>query len=100
MKNSAAGISVSWRNDVDVSIKLTPRNWKAVQSGKTLQLRGKGYYYEGEFFRDYWSFGGGLDGSLSVCYGEDAAVGFEGTVSDARIQEQSGPEPRKRRKAQ
>ena len=47
MKNSAAVISVSWGNDVDVSIKLTPRNWKRVQSGKPLHLRGKGYYYDG-----------------------------------------------------
>lgn len=99
MKSPAAVISVSWGNDVDVSIKLTPRNWKNVQRGKPLQLRGKGYYYDGEFFRDYWSFGGGLDGTLSVCYGEDASVGFEGTLRAARIEEKFSPETKKRRKA-
>jgi len=57
LRNAAAIISVSWGNDVDVPIKPTPRNWKKVQSGNPLQLRGKGYYYDGEFFRDYWSFG-------------------------------------------
>ena len=31
--------------------------------------KGRGYWYEGEFFRDYWEFNGGGPGSLIVWYG-------------------------------
>jgi predicted nuclease of predicted toxin-antitoxin system len=88
MPNVAAIVSVSWGNEVIVSIRLNPRNWARVRRGKPLNIRGKGYCYEAEFFRDYWSFGGGLEGSLTVSYGEDGGVGFEGRLVDARIQEE------------
>jgi hypothetical protein len=51
-------------------------NWAIVKSGKALRLRGKGYRYEGEFFWDYWSFGGGLDGTLLVEYGRGWRLRF------------------------
>jgi hypothetical protein len=97
MKNASAIISVTWGNDVEVSIKLTPRNWAKVQCGKPLKIRGKGYYYEGEFFWDYWSFEGGFEGSLLVSYGQDGGVGFEGKLRDASIQEQSAAIAKKHR---
>jgi hypothetical protein len=84
---TGATISVSWGNDVEVSIRLTPRNWTRIKAGKTLQIRGKGYEYEGEFFWDYWDFSGGLDGSLTVMYGEDGGVGFDGELAEATITE-------------
>jgi hypothetical protein len=77
---TGAAISVSCGNDVEVSIRLTPRNWARIKAGKTFHIRGKGYQYEGEFFWDYWSRGAGLDGSLTVTYGEDWGVGFEGRL--------------------
>lgn len=79
-------ISVEWGNDVQVSLDLTPRNWAKVKAGRTLQIRGRGYYYEGEFFRDHWYFEGGLEGALVVYYGEDGGTGFDGRLSDANIQ--------------
>jgi hypothetical protein len=84
---TGATISVSWGNDVEVSIRLTPQNWARIKAGKRLHIRGKGYQYEGQFFWDYWSFGGGLDGSLTVMYGEDGGVGFDGRLADAEIRE-------------
>jgi len=86
MKNLGAIITVSWGNDVAVSVHLTPRNWARVKAGKTLQIRGKGYYCEGEFFRDYWHFEGGRGGALVMSYG-DGGTGFDGKLSDAEIQE-------------
>lgn len=80
-----ATIVVSWGYEQH-SIRLTPRNWRRVKSGKRLKLRGKGYYYEGEFFWDYWNFAGGLEGSLIVEYGDDGGTGFEGKLSDATIE--------------
>lgn len=85
MTNFGATISVSWGNDVAVSIRLSPKNWAKIKAGKPLRIRGKGYRYEDEFFWDYWSFGGGLRGSLMVTYGDDGAVGFDGPLSEARI---------------
>lgn len=87
MHKTGATISVSWGNDVEVSIRLTPRNWASIKAGKTLQIRGKGYKHEGEFFWDHWDFSGGLYGSLVVTYGEEGGVGFDGLLADAVIKE-------------
>ena len=65
-----AVVSVYWPDDWH-DLRLTPRNWSKVKAGKPLRVRGKGYYYEGEFFWDYWTFEGGLQGELTVNYGRD-----------------------------
>jgi hypothetical protein len=44
-------LSVYWPDDLH-EVRLTPRNWSKVKAGKSLRLRGDGYYYEGEFFWD------------------------------------------------
>ena len=84
--SKSATISVKWGYEVH-SITLAPRNWAAVKAGKPHQQRGSGYRYEGQFFWDYWAFGGGLNGSLDVAYGEEGAEGFRGRLGDARIEE-------------
>ena len=81
-----AKITVKWGYDLH-SIILTPKNWAKIKSGKSLSIRGKGYWYEGECFWDRWSFGGGLGGSLEVTYGDDGGVGFTGMLSDAIVEE-------------
>lgn len=81
---NGAEISVEWGYDLH-TIKLTARNWRRVASGKPLSIRGKGYYYEGEFFWDYWDFGGGLEGRLVVTYGEHGGQGFDGQLKQAMI---------------
>ena len=98
MSKLGATISVQWGNEVRVSLSLTPQNWTKLKSGKALQIRGRGYYYEGEFFRDYWHFEGGLDGALVVYYGEDGATGYDGKASGADIEEHSVSKPKKSRK--
>jgi len=84
MPDEGAEITVEWGYELH-SIKLTPRDWSLVKSGKPLNIRGIGYHYEGEFFWDYWSFSGGLGGSLIVSYGDDGGVGFNGKLSVAEI---------------
>lgn len=82
-------IFVEWGYDGH-SITLSPRNWARVVSGKELSIRGKGYHYEGEFFWDYWHFTGGLEGDLTVSYGNHgdySATGFDGKLGDAIITE-------------
>jgi hypothetical protein len=86
MQDGGAKITVEWGYGLH-SITLTPKNWARVKSGRQLSIRGKGYRYEGHFFWDRWSFGGGLGGSLEVTYGDDGGVGFTGILSDAMIEE-------------
>jgi hypothetical protein len=92
----AATITVTWGYQVH-SLTLTPRNWARVKSGSPLSIRGPGYHYEGEFFWDYWSFVGGLDGELEVGYGGDGAQGFIGRLSSATITEHPHTPKRRRR---
>jgi hypothetical protein len=81
-----ATVTVEW-GDEEHTIVLTLRNWRRIQRCQPLTIRGRGYSYEGEFFWDYWNFCGGALGSLRVEYGDDGGVGFEGSLSDATIQE-------------
>lgn len=81
-----ATVTVGWGNERH-SLTLTKRNWSKVRRGQELRIRGSGYWYEGRFFRDYWHFGGGLDGKLVVSYGEDGGEGFVGTLREADIEE-------------
>lgn len=82
----AAIISVEWGYELH-SVELNPKEWAEVKNGESLGKRGEGYCYEGQFFLDYWDFGGGLDGSLYVDYGDDGANGFIGKLRDASIEE-------------
>jgi hypothetical protein len=90
MLDVGATITVEWGYDLH-SITLAPNNWTRVKSGESLSIRGKGYWYDGEFFWDRWSFGGGLGGSLEVTYGDDGGVGFAGMLSNAIVEECATP---------
>jgi hypothetical protein len=81
-----ATITVEWGYETH-SVTLTERNWKRIKSGKECSLRGDGYHADGEFFWDYWVFGGGIDGELIVLYGDDGGEGFRGKLGDAVIEE-------------
>lgn len=83
-------ITVEWGYEIH-QLVLTPKNWTRVKSGHALTIRGKGYYYDAQFYWDHWNFGGGLDGALSVEYDRpgsfDPGDGFIGNLSDAMIEE-------------
>ena len=86
MKGGGATITVEWGYELH-SIALGPEHWRLIKSGKVLSVRGKGYDYEGEFFSDYWTFSGGVGGSLLVRYGEDGGVGYEGILNPSMVEE-------------
>ena len=86
MSMLAATITVEWGYESH-SITLTPRNWAKIKSGAPHRQRGKGYYCGPEFFWDYWVFGGGMDGDLTVDYGNDGGQGFVGKLRATEIQE-------------
>jgi hypothetical protein len=74
--------SVTWGNgDVCVELPVTQSQWEEIKRGADVTVRGKGYWYEGEWFQDTWYFSGGLDGELRVCY-EDGD-GFVGSPRHA-----------------
>jgi hypothetical protein len=81
-----ARITVEWGYERH-TIVLTARNWSKVKRSHRFRIRGKGYYYEGEFFWDYWGFAGGSDGDLVVEYGNDGGTGFVGKLREATIEE-------------
>jgi hypothetical protein len=82
-KESAAHLTVSWGYDVTVELHVPKQGWSKIMKGEPVTIRGDDYYYEGEFFRDYWDFSGGIDGELRVRYGssedgDDSGEGFVG----------------------
>jgi hypothetical protein len=89
-KESAVHLSVNWGYDVTVNLRVSRRNWSKISKGERVTIRGKGYYYEGEFFWDYWDFSGDIDGELRVRYGSpkdgDYGDGFVGTLRQALVE--------------
>lgn len=85
MTNSGVRVTVEWGYEQH-SLLLTPQQWSQVVSGSPLSVVGPGYAYEGEFFQDYWSFAGGMQGDLIVTYGHDGGSGFDGKLEDAAIE--------------
>jgi hypothetical protein len=89
-RQSVAHLSVGWGYDVKVDLQVSQRNWSKISKGKKVTIRGKGYYYEGEFFWDYWDFSGGIDGELEVRSGSPkdgdySGQGFVGSVREALV---------------
>jgi hypothetical protein len=95
MTKERVRISVEWGYEIH-SITLTARNWAKVKAGKPLRIRGKGYWYDGEFFWDHWTFVGGYEGRLLVEYhllGEWYGNGWDNALKDAEIETFTGAEP-------
>lgn len=85
LKPGGARIAVEWGYERH-EVVLTPRNWARVKGGGKLRLRSRGFSEEG-FQWEYWNFAGGIDGDLTVEYGEDGGKGFVGKLRDAWIEE-------------
>jgi hypothetical protein len=88
-KTSFKQFRIWWGNgDVCVELPVTKSQWEKIGRGQNVTIRGKGYWYEGEWFEDIWHFSGGLDGELEVCYGQPSegdysGQGFVGRPRDA-----------------
>jgi hypothetical protein len=80
---SVGRLRVSWANgDVLLNLAVSPDDWSKIVRGERVVVKGKGYYYEGEFFQDEWTFSGGLDGHLTVSYSSldgETGDGFVGS---------------------
>lgn len=80
-------LEVQWGHNVEVRLRLTPRNWSRLRRGLPFRIRGRGYRYDGDFFWDYWLFEGSPENRVRVEYGRggDRGVGFDGTLHDVEI---------------
>ncbi|WMT71082.1 hypothetical protein [Bradyrhizobium sp. Ash2021] len=82
--------SISWGNggEVCVELSVSKAQWDRIVRGDTISIKGEGYGYDGDWFKDIWNFSGGLDGNLEVCYGQPSigdysGQGFVGAPRDA-----------------
>jgi hypothetical protein len=84
---SVVRLGTSWANgDVILDLDVSPDDWSKIVRGERVDLKGKGYHYEGEFFQDDWCFSGGLDGDLTVSYRSldgETGDGFAGSLRNA-----------------
>lgn len=76
-------LSIEWGYEVH-SVEVTPRQWARILGGNPLDLESEGAY-EGEFFDIAWFFNQGERHELYVEYGDDGAVGYEGSIFDLGI---------------
>ncbi len=82
-KKKKIKLSVYWPDELK-SIIITHEDYQEILNGKPCEFEGEGYHYEGETFEDSWSFD---KGKLIITYGDDGAVGFDGTIEDCKIEE-------------
>ena len=47
------------------SLEISDLEWQAIQSGKHVGIEGQGFWVEGEYDQDYWSFNS-EKGSLGI----------------------------------
>ena len=85
-KKKKIKLSVYWPDDWK-SIVITQKEYQSILDGKSFSTDGDGFRYEGESFYDWWTFEGGANSNLIVTYGDDGAVGFDGSISDCEIEE-------------
>lgn len=92
MTENPVEISVVWNDEVHTLCVDIP-TWMNIQSGAALQIRGKGYVYEGEHFSDTWIFNTTRPGSLVIEYGDEGGTAFSGAILDANIEIGSEADP-------
>jgi hypothetical protein len=78
--------TVSWYDGiVEVTLKLSKKEWEKILTGLPFEKKGQGYVCEGESCHDLWRFNLDRPGSLEVDY-DDAGQGFIGSLEEASIE--------------
>ena len=83
-KAGSMAITVNWSSQ-PLTIHLSRTEWIRIISGEQLKISGSGRNSRGKKFRNYWNFGGGIDGFLIIRL-DGGDIGFNGKLSDALIQ--------------
>lgn len=90
-----ATLIVEWGYDLHW-LELNADQWYRVRCGEELVVEGPGYLYENHPFQDIWIFNGGEHGLVVLYSGEnvgDDGVGYNGSLSEAQIEEHAAPLP-------
>ena len=88
-RSDTVKLSVEWAYEVH-SLQMPLKRWFRLCAGKVSRARSRGHY-EGTSFWNYWTFDLGQKNSLTVAYGENGGVGYEGSIEDAFL---DGPKPK------
>ena len=76
-------ISVEW-DDETHTIHLKSEQWKAIRESGYFTRNGPRYHSEGSSFKTTWTFN---NGDLTVEYGNDGGIAYEGDIQDVEIKE-------------
>jgi hypothetical protein len=73
-------LAANWGNgEVIVELSLDKDQWDRIVRGDRFKIKGRGYWYDGEWFQDIWDFNSGLhDAELIVWYGQPSISDFSG----------------------
>lgn len=72
--------------EVVVELSLNKNQWERIARGDHVEIKGQGYWYDGDSFQDIWEFNGAYD-ELVICYGQPSigdfsGQGYIGSISD------------------
>lgn len=76
-KPQGAQLSVEWGYEQH-RFAVCADDWARIRTGHRVTLAGEGYHHKGMFFRDDWHLNDRGPGTLTVTYGDEGAVGFQG----------------------
>ena len=76
-------LSVEWGYEIH-TLSVTPSVWAKIVAGEEIVQKSRGAY-EGAQFWIEWSFNCSGVQTLSVKYGDDGGVGYEGNIYDLHI---------------
>jgi hypothetical protein len=69
-------LGATW-GEVFVELSLTKAQWDRIARGDYVQIKGRGYWYDGDKFQDIWDFNSGRH-ELVIRYGQPSVGDFSG----------------------
>jgi hypothetical protein len=82
-KTGTVTITVDYGYDIH-SLRLSKRTHDRIVSGKSAEIHGQGFHWEGEADKDIWFFNRDAPGQLYVTTDSGGDI-FEGTLKDAHV---------------
>jgi hypothetical protein len=76
--------------EVIVELNLDEEQWDRIVRGDRVEIEGRGYWYDGDWFQDIWRFNSGCE--LIVSYGQPSigdfsGEGYVGSIDEVLISE-------------
>jgi hypothetical protein len=78
-KQPHKSLAATWGDgEVFVELSLTKAQWDRIVRGDYVQIKGQGYWYDGDKFQDIWDFNSGHGDKLVIRYGQPSVGDFSG----------------------